>query len=347
MSLIVHIEKKLGRFTLTADFESHGTVLGMLGESGCGKSMTLKCIAGVVTPDRGKIILNDRILFDKEKKINLSPQQRQVGFLFQNYALFPHMTVRRNILCGLHQEKDRLKKERILHDVIELLQLQGLETHRPAQLSGGQQQRTALARILVSEPQLLMLDEPFSALDSHLREHLQIELKKVLTRFGKDTLFVTHSRDEAYHLCPEIALWEHGKILTQQPTKKLFANPQSKAAALLTGCKNVVSARKIGDFEVEIADWGIRLTTVEKVKPDLKSIGIRAHYFNPKCSQNRFPIALSNEMEGPFEYILQFRYLHQDPLSPAIWWRIPKEKKSSHLPQELGIAAANILLLYN
>ena len=241
MSLQVEIYKKLGDFTLDAAFETYGGVLGMLGASGCGKSITLKCIAGIETPDRGRIVLDGVTLFDSEQKINLPPQKRQVGYLFQNYALFPNMTVRQNILCGLCREKDKARRQAELEQVLELLQLQGLEQHRPAQLSGGQQQRVALARILVNKPRLLMLDEPFSALDSHRREKLQLQMREMLAGFGCDVLMVTHSRDEAYHMCRRVAVMDSGRLLAVKDTKELFADPGSIRAALLTGCKNIAA----------------------------------------------------------------------------------------------------------
>ena len=346
MSLLVDIHKKCGVFSLDISLETDGGISGLLGASGCGKSMTLLCIAGMITPDHGKIVLNGTTLFDSEHRINQTPQQRRVGYLFQNYALFPNMTASQNIACGLHAEKDKAKKARLMQEILTLLQLNGLEHRRPAQLSGGQQQRVALARILVGNPDLILLDEPFSALDSHLRSQLQIEMKHLLRRFGKDVILVTHSRNEAYRLCGKIALLDHGTLLAHKDTKQLFADPQSRQAALLTGCKNIVSARKVGNFEVEVPDWGVRLATSQPVRDDLCAIGIRAHYFHPKTLQNRFPIHFTDEIEDPFEYILPFRYETQQPDSPDILWRIPKEKKSSSLPDAFGIAPANILLLY-
>ena len=182
MSLRAEIHKKLGAFSLDISLETQGGVLGLLGASGCGKSMTLKCIAGIEKPDSGYIALDGTVLFDSKRGINLAPQQRKVGYLFQNYALFPHMTVRQNILCGLKWEKRREIREQKYRDILKLLQLEELQKHRPHQLSGGQAQRTALARMLVNEPHLLLLDEPFSALDSHLREKLQMELRELLKR---------------------------------------------------------------------------------------------------------------------------------------------------------------------
>ena len=163
MSLSVDIEKKLGAFHLRSQFEAPDETMALLGASGCGKSMTLKCIAGIVTPDRGRIVLGGRVLFDSEKKINLPPQQRRVGYLFQQYALFPNMSVEQNILCGI-RSGDKAEKRRVLAEKIRMFRLEGLEKKHPAQLSGGQQQRVALARILCSEPEAILLDEPFSAI---------------------------------------------------------------------------------------------------------------------------------------------------------------------------------------
>ena len=274
MSLYVDIKKDLGGFRLSVKFEAKDGVMGILGPSGCGKSMTLRCIAGVERPDEGRIVLDGVTLFDSEQRINLKPQQRRVGYLFQNYALFPNMTVRQNILCGAKWEKDKAKREELLARYIELMQLSGLEGHYPAQLSGGQQQRVALARILVNQPKLLMLDEPFSALDTHLREKLLVEMKGILARFGGVSIAVTHSRDEAYDLCDTIALMEDGRIHTLKPTKELFADPGTKAGASMTGCKNFSRARKIGEYEVEALDWGVGFTTAKPVRDDVAYIGI-------------------------------------------------------------------------
>ena len=346
MSLLVDIRKQLGTFRLDVSFTAENGVTTLLGASGCGKSMTLKCIAGIEKPDEGRIVLDGEVLFDSEKKINLPPQKRRVGYLFQNYALFPNMTVRQNILCGLCREKDRAVREKRLREMLKLMQLESLENHKPAQLSGGQQQRTALARIVVSEPRVLLLDEPFSALDGHLRDSLKIELRDLLDRFGREVLMVTHDRNEAYNMSRMIAVMDAGRLLTVQPTKQLFADPGSAAAASLTGCKNIAEAVKCGEYEVEVPSWGIRLKSAVPVRDDLKAVGIRAHYFGVSTNQNRFPITYVEEMEEPFEIILQFRFLGQDPASPPIWWRIPKDRRPASFPGELGIAPANILLLY-
>ena len=346
MSLHVDIRKRLGSFTLDVKFSAENGITSLLGASGCGKSMTLKCIAGIEKPDEGRIELDGSVLFDSAQKINLPPQKRRVGYLFQNYALFPNMSVRQNILCGLNREKDRGAKERRLREMLRMMQLEGLEDRKPAQLSGGQQQRAALARILVNDPQILLLDEPFSALDGHLRDSLKVEMRDLLERFGREVLMVTHDRNEAYNMSREIAVMDSGRLLTIKPTKALFADPGSVQAAILTGCKNIVKASRVDEHTVEIPEWGVRMETKDTVKEGLCAVGVRAHYFNPNAAQNRFPVRFVEEMEEPFETILQFRYLNQREESPSIWWRLPKEKRPRDFPAELGVAAANILLLY-
>ncbi|MDR1541744.1 MAG: ATP-binding cassette domain-containing protein [Clostridiales bacterium] len=344
--LSVDIAKKLGSFALNASFEADAGVTGILGASGSGKSMTLRCIAGIEKPDRGKIALDGITLFDSEKKINLTPQKRQVGYLFQNYALFPSMTVKKNILCGMYHEKDKEVRQKALEEAISLLQLDGLENHRPSQLSGGQAQRVALARILVNKPRLLMLDEPFSALDSHLRGQLQIQMKKILEQYGGAVLLVTHSRNEAYHLCQQIALMEAGSISPPSPTKALFSDPLTISGAIMTGCKNISSAVKTSDHEVEVPDWGVRLQTAQTVKDDVCAVGIRAHYFGAKATKNRFPVFMTDEMEEPFEWIIRFRFQNQKKNSPDVWWRLSKDRRLQQMPDMLGVSPSNVMLLY-
>lgn len=344
--LSVDICKKAGDFHLQVAFEAKEEVMGILGASGCGKSMTLRCIAGVETPDSGRIVLNGVTLYDSEKKINLPPQRRHVGYLFQNYALFPNMTVKRNILCGLRNNKDKQHKIKAYKDVIELLKLQGLENHRPSQLSGGQAQRVALARILVNKPHILMLDEPFSALDSNLRELLQIQMKELMSSYDGAVLMVTHSRNEAYNLCKSIALMDNGRFLSFKPTKELFAQPDTIAGAVMTGCKNIAAAAKCGEYELEVREWGIRLVTSEPVRDDVCAVGIRAHYFSTKTKQNRCAVRKMDEIEEPFEMIILFRYQSQQDETADIWWRLPKDRNPQQMPSELGIAAHNVLPLY-
>ena len=143
-----------------------------------------------------------------------------------------------------------------------------------------------------------------------------------------------------------VAVMDRGRLLAFKPTKELFADPGSVPAAVITGCKNIVPARKLEEHLVEVPDWGIRLQTRQPVGEGLEAVGIRAHYFGPNASQNRWPVRYVEEMEEPFETIIQFRFAEQSPDSPAVWWRLPKDKRPREFPEELGVAPANILLLY-
>ena len=330
---------------MRVSFDAEAGVTGILGASGCGKSMTLRCIAGIEKPDEGYIVLNGETLFDSKKKINIPPQKRRVGYLFQGYALFPNMNVKKNILCGLHKEKNADKRHKEFLNIIKLLQLEGLENLLPSQLSGGQAQRAALARILVNRPCLLMLDEPFSALDSHLQEHLQIEMKHLLEQYDGMVLMVTHNRDEAYHLCSQIAIMDSGKFSAMKPASILFSDPGTITAAVVTGCKNIAAARKTGKYEVEVPDWNLKFTTEQPVKDDVCAIGIRAHYFNAETLQNRFLVYKTDEMEELFEWLIRFRYVNQKEGTQDIWWRLPKDQMPRLMPQALGIEPSNIHLL--
>lgn len=271
MALYVDIEKKCGDFLLKVKFTAEKEVLGLLGASGCGKSMTLKCIAGIEKPDRGVIRLDDKVFFDSEKRIHLPVQKRRVGYLFQDYALFPNMTVLQNILCGAG---DRKKAS----EYVKRFFLEGKEQLYPAQLSGGQKQRTAMARMLAGEPEILMLDEPFTALDNYLKMQLERELMKVMEDYGKTVLFVSHDRNEAYRMTDRIAVMEDGQILDVQPKEELFQNPASLAATLLTGCKNVSMLQAESDGGYAATDWGIRLSAPPK-EGNYKYAAFRAHYF--------------------------------------------------------------------
>lgn len=240
MSLIVDIRKKLGAFELESKFEAQNGVTCLLGPSGCGKSMTLKCIAGIEKPDSGHIELDGVVLYDSEKGINLPPQKRHVGYLFQNYALFPNMTVRQNILCGMRREKDKAVKEEKLRQMVDMFQLGGLENHRPAQLSGGQAQRTALARIMVSDPQLLLLDEPFSALDAKIRQQMREELKKIQSDLGITVVFVTHDQEEAMSLSHRIVVMNKGKFEQIGTPTEIYDKPATRHVASFIGEMNFI-----------------------------------------------------------------------------------------------------------
>lgn len=306
VKLFVEIQKKYPAFELNVSFTSGNEALGVLGASGSGKSMTLRCIAGLETPDKGRIILNDRVLFDSEKKINLPSKIRNIGFLFQHYALFPHMTVAQNIAFGL---SNLSKKERALRvaEKIAMARLEGFADRYPHQLSGGQQQRAALARALAAEPDALMLDEPFSALDNHLRSEMEKELIEVLNGFSGVTLFVTHNLDEAYRVCQDLIIIDNGKKIAQGEKEELFKNPPNYASAKVTGCKNISTARAVDSNTIEAVDWGYNLKVSRPLPANLAHVGIRAHHLNfvdNSDQENVFPCWLTHTSKTPHRITL-------------------------------------------
>ena len=229
MSLYVDIEKRLGAFRLQSKFEVADETLALLGASGCGKSMTLKCIAGIVTPDRGRIVLNGRVLFDSEKKIDLTPQQRRVGYLFQQYALFPNMTVEQNILCGI-REGTRAEKRTLLSQKIRLFRLEGLEKKHPAQLSGGQQQRVAIARALATNPKVLLCDEATSALDPKTTRQILELIGDINKKLGITVVIITHQMSVVKEVCNHVAILDDGKVVEEGLVSTVFSAPKSAAA---------------------------------------------------------------------------------------------------------------------
>lgn len=345
MSLSVDIQKQFRGFRLAVKFQSGGVPLGILGASGSGKSMTLKCIAGIETPDTGRIELNGRVLFDSREKINLRPQKRGIGYLFQNYALFPNMTVEQNIACALQGEKK--EKHRAIAELLERFELSGLGRRYPAQLSGGQQQRVALARSLAYQPEALLLDEPFSALDAHLKEALQIDMRDLLREYHGDVVMVTHSRDEVYKLCDELLILDDGRTVEVGGTRDIFAHPRHLLAAKLTGCKNFSAARKTGPRQVEALDWGCTLSVDEPIPDDLTHIGVRAHYFHPADGEgeNSIPVRICECVESPFEWNVLFQNARSGEESGKIWWKYAKEGNVAEDPAYLHVNAEDILLL--
>lgn len=342
MALSVDIEKSLGAFQLKVKFEAGDEVLALLGASGCGKSMTLKCIAGIEKPDKGRIVLDGRTLFDSEKRINLTPQQRRVGYLFQQYALFPNMTVRQNIAAGVRGKKD---KDAIVKDMIRAMSLEGTEHKRPAQLSGGQQQRVALARILVNEPELLLLDEPFSALDSHLRFRMEQEVRELIRRFGKSVLLVSHDRDEVFRLSNSIAIVCNGRIETIGPKKDVFRVPHTRNGAILTGCKNISPIRKLDERRVLALDWGMELELNEDAG-DAEFVGIRMHDICETGGKNVFSCDIIEEIENPFDFTIMLRKRGEENAS-CVGWELDKElwRKLKAQPVTVCLPPESILLL--
>ncbi|MDO4976933.1 MAG: ATP-binding cassette domain-containing protein [Eubacteriales bacterium] len=347
MAISIEIKKKLGNFTLNLSMNGTSKRIGILGPSGCGKSMTLKTIAGIEKPDQGKILLDDRILFDSEKKINPKAQKRKVGYLFQNYALFPNMTVRENIAVGVSGNKK--KKEEIVNQYLERFQLRGLGDHYPSEISGGQQQRVALARILANEPEVILLDEPFSALDVYLKERMQHELFLLLEDYDGTVIMVSHNRDEIYRFSEELLVMDQGSAVIYGNTRDIFSNPQKVEAARLTGCKNIVPVIRENDHQLFVPDWNLTLSHQKMIEESCHYIGVRAHDFIPIWDSCEDGIRILNGRmeELPFErkYYLKTEQEGAEEIS----WFVPRnqweEIERKGIPQYLKIPEEKLLLL--
>ena len=310
--LIAELYKDLPNFNLATSLHAQDKPLGILGASGSGKTMTLRCIAGLETPSRGRIILNGRILFDSDQKINLSCRDRHIGFLFQNYALFPHMRVAGNIGFGL-QHLSPGERSKQVQKYLELMHLQGLEKRYPHELSGGQQQRVALARALAIEPDALLLDEPLSALDNYLRSQIEQLLAEVFSQYQGVTLFVTHKLEEAYRVCEDLVILDRGKVIGAGYKEEIFQHPPNFKVAQLTECKNFSALKIVNAQEIKALDWHSNLQVEQELDPSLAYVGIRAHHLKfitkPETfhTENIFPCWLARISETPHHMTLYLK----------------------------------------
>ena len=323
MALQAEIHKKLGRFNLDMAFEAGDGTLALLGASGCGKSITLRCIAGVEKPDSGRIVLDGKVLYDSARGIDLKPQDRRVGLMFQHYALFPNMTVLQNVMCGARRGGRGIGRKAAAMEALESMGIADLAERLPRQLSGGQQQRTALARMLVSDPNVLLLDEPFSALDSHLRFRMEEEMRKVIRRFGRTVLLVSHDRDEVYRLADRVAVVKEGRVDRLDTRAAVFADPGSRTACALTGCKNISAICSMDGGRVFAADWGIPLKL--SPEPGIDALGLRMHAICPGEGENTFRCRVCDVIENPFSFTVMLRPLEAPENSVPIGWEMEKD----------------------
>ena len=354
MSLYVDIKKRYKDFTLEVAFTNELGTLGLLGASGSGKSMTLKCIAGLISPDEGVIRIGDRVLYDSSAKIDVKPRLRNVGYLFQNYALFPNMTVKKNIEIAYRGKPEG--RDKIVNEMLARYELEELKDRYPVNISGGQQQRAALARIFAYEPEMILLDEPFSALDTFLRENMQADLRRIISSYNGDVVMVTHSRDEAYNICDHLVILESGSPVADGGTVEVFKDPGNVGAAKITGCKNITKITVTGETTFIADSWGIELDAGVKIMPEHTHVGIRAHDFFPvdaetaaQGTKNTFKVTQEDIIKGPFENIIVYHADLPEGSSSElktrpIWWKISSENDGSNVDY-LSVDPKDILLL--
>ena len=352
-TLQVDIARRLENFTLNVAIATDRGAAGLLGPSGSGKSMTLRMIAGVSAPDRGRIVLNGRVLFDSDAGINVSPASRKIGLVFQDYALFPHLTVAENVGFSLAEIEAGTRKTRV-SQLLASMGIDELAQRHPREISGGQRQRVAIARCMAMQPDALLLDEPFAALDPHLRRQTEEQLRKTLSDFQGPVVFVTHDMEEAFRFCTDLLVLNEGRVIAHGPKHELFERPRTVAAARLTGCKNIVAATRVDDRHVVIPAWNCRLTTCMSVPETLTHVGYRSHqltFGENAGAENSFQCWLVSTSEAPHEMTLYLR-LHAQPgpgdpphlqadVSKELW----RTLRESPQPWPVRFEPARLLLL--
>lgn len=293
-----------------------------------------------------------QILIDGQDVTHMPVEKRNIGMVFQSYALFPTMTVYENLAFGLKVKKlSAAEIDKKVKDVAKVIEIKEEQlTRNVSELSGGQQQRVALARMMIGEPEAILLDEPFSALDGYLKDVLQKDMQEFLKQYQGDMLMVTHSRDEAFRFCNELMLLKDGKTLIFGDTRKLFEQPQLLEAARLTGCKNSSRIERMGEYQVFALDWGISLRTEQKVELDMTHIAIRGHWIRPseKAGENCLVFEAAEYVETTFEH----QYLVKSPGmedGAVLWWMRPKksftDEHDKNLPKYLYLPPEHLMLL--
>ncbi len=335
----IRIKKNYINFKLNIDFISQSKRIGILGASGSGKSLTLKSIAGIETPNEGFISVDGIVMFDSKSKVNLKPQKRNTGYLFQNYALFPNMTVEENILAGI--KGNNSDKRKYLKELIKKFGLEGVEKQYPNKLSGGQQQRCAIARIMAYNPDIVLLDEPFSALDVYLREKMQREFIEMIKDYKGTVIIVSHNIDEIYRVSDEVIVLDNGKISISGKTKEIFKNPQTIAAARLMGYGNIALAEN-NNCNMYIPKWDVNFP----VNDNVKAVAINAKKFTIEKDDYYFNVIEPVITEDLFEYNISFKPSYKSV--DRVNWKISKNYfVPSMMPEKIYLNKKDLVYLYS
>jgi len=323
MKLAFEVSKQLGTFTYDAAFEAENEIVVLFGHSGAGKSLTLQFVAGLLKPDSGRISLGNEVLFDSAAGVSLPPQRRRTGYVVQELALFEHLSVRENIAFGMPRGSDRKRRTR---ELLALLDLDGFGDRRPRTLSGGQRQRVALARAIGRNAPVLLLDEPFSALDDSLRVAMRKELIRLRNELGLTILFVTHDLREAHFLADRIAVFDNGRILQIGTREEVFKRPASRRVAALTGVANIWTGEVVEVSEssvtvlVEGRTFRARRPDTDAAQGQCVDVMVRAerisiHRESASSSnlENRLPARITSEYAYGSTHSLQLQPLGQGP----------------------------------
>jgi molybdate transport system permease protein len=360
-ALSVDVDKRFKGFDLKAKFETGQGITGILGASGSGKSLLLRLLAGIEEPTSGSIQFGDQLYLVSKPMHRIIPaRKRSIGFVFQDYALFPHLNVAQNIRYALNAIPLQEQQART-NELLTALRLTELSERFPAQLSGGQRQRVALARALARKPDLLLLDEPFAALDPYLRRRMEEQLRTSLASYPGTVLFVTHNMEEAFRFCDQLLIFDRGRIVSSGTTRRVFAQPGSRAAAQLTGCKNILPATRFSAhqlrIEIPIKTDGFRILLLhcdEPIPEGIQWMGIRSHHLELSAITDLpdaipcWPVAFN---EAPHEVTVYLSLIAPEGSTPSIHLQADisrlrwKELAAHPVPLALHIPASLLMPL--
>lgn len=355
LSLSVNLEIQFLDITLCPSFQAGPELVVIFGPSGAGKSVTLRALAGLVTPIEGQIQLANRVIFDASRGINLPPQKRNVGYVPQNYALFPHRTISENIAFGLNN-LDRQVRDLRVKEFLATMHLENEADRKPGEVSGGQQQRVALARALAPRPSLLLLDEPFGALDEPIREHLRNEIRSLQQRYEIPIILVTHNLEEAYTMADQLVVIESGEVAQAGPRDDVFRRPISPSVGKLMGMDNIFEAKitTSNDGETTLTWTGIDLhvdgrlesvsgeSVVFGIRPEEIELTLHPSHEGVQIGDNRFQCVLINDQSRGSDHDLSCRISGSDGSMHDLRLRIT-HSKFKQLGLEIGQQATILI----
>jgi ABC-type sulfate/molybdate transport systems ATPase subunit len=334
--LEIRIKRTLPGFNLDVNLTVNEEIVSILGPSGSGKTMALFCIAGLIRPDEGLITLNNRVLYSSKDQIFIAPRKRKIGFVFQNYALFPHLTVAENIAYGLSGQPTQTVADKVA-ELLEVINIPALKDRYPVELSSGQQQRVALARALAPEPEALLLDEPFSALDTYRKERLEYELLSLYHYYRGDILFVTHDLDQGFKVGKKIAVFDNGNTVQCADKNTVISFPVNRTAARLAGFKNLVEGRVVAlssdaatvfipEFDQQLTVNAPALMNFSKDQPVI--VGIRPEHLDivDQPTGNAIPCHLDKLVKGVTTLHSYYYAVNDQQKRYSLEYRYPKEQ---------------------
>ena len=328
-----------------------GEFVAIMGPSGCGKSTLLNILGLLDNPTSGDYYLADREVGHLKEKERTQVRKGNIGFVFQSFNLIDELNVFENVELPLTYLKVKAsERKQMVNDILKRMNISHRANHFPQQLSGGQQQRVALARMMIGEPEVILLDEPFSALDGYLKDIMQRDMQNFLNEYTGDMILVTHSRDEAYKFCGHLTILDSGQALTTGETKKLFERPGILQAARLTGCKNFSTVQKMGKHSIYAVDWDLMLQTKDVVSDDVTHVGIRGHWMKgaSEGGENHMEVEVMEYIETTFEHQYLLKNKKGGDCQP-VWWMCPKgnfeEDPHAKVPKYIHFPEEHLMLL--